>query len=441
VVGSVDDSILPGGIKMKIKDQRGTIGIFLCLLGYTWSPAGADILTLKSGEVYSGLGVLSYDGRKDRFSVEKNGKMVEIRLSEVAEIRFDSKRATITLPDDSVYTSVEVQSFEGDRDRFAVRRGPKVVDIRSTEVKFMDFRSNEGMAAETAVEAAGEVAAVARALPPPPVSVNVIPPPGTVTPAEGAAAVSEPAPETSSSEASAVESESTPNQGISSSPEVPAGGFEIPYEAPEGWSDDALYAGLGAKLAQGDPTSNQPNETAPAAYVPRWKSGTSGGGAKGGSLKGGGGAAGIARGGPRGGGAAPGAISKGSISKKSPSSSSRRSSRGEASDQELANRDQSRGGSDSSRGSSSRSRRSSRDRGGSRSGGSRFGSDSGSRSGGGRYGGSSGGYGSSGGGYGGSGSSGGSRYGGSSGGYGSSGGGYGGSGSYGGSRYGGSDGY
>ncbi|MCC6733165.1 MAG: hypothetical protein IT394_08035, partial [Candidatus Omnitrophica bacterium] len=123
-----------------LRFETGILAMLFCLLILGASPVSADIITLKSDETFTGLTVNLFDGGKDLFQVEKGGKVLEISAGEVAEIRFDSPRAIIKLPDGSVYNSAEVQQFDGKRDRFSVRRGLKVVDIRAAEVESIDFR-------------------------------------------------------------------------------------------------------------------------------------------------------------------------------------------------------------------------------------------------------------------------------------------------------------
>ena len=436
-----------------LRFETGILAMLFCLLILGASPVSADIITLKSDETFTGLTVNLFDGGKDLFQVEKGGKVLEISAGEVAEIRFDSPRAIIKLPDGSVYNSAEVQQFDGKRDRFSVRRGLKVVDIRAAEVESIDFRPP--LAQPLPGSAAAVVSDQPGVLPPVLRPIHVAAPRALPNPNSPA-----PPPE-QEAQGQATQAEAPPSPPPAEIPAPPGFGHTAPMNSPDGesmpvsemtdsgnggeaaasWDDESLYEKLGEDF--GKPKIITPGQAQSAlGYVPRWKGSgaTTGeesqkgskseGGSRGkaSTKSGGGGKGSVAKGGGGGGG-------------------SSRKSRGDegSSDKQLAQQDErdSRRQSSSSRdrtndrGRSSRSSRSSRDSrggygsdssGGSRYGGSYGGGYGGSSYGGSRYGG--GGYG--GGGYGGS-SYGGSRYGG--GGYG--GGGYGGS-SYGGSRYGGS---
>lgn len=478
----------------------GPITASLCL--FVSLSASADIITLKNGDSFKDLSVSSFDGQRDQFQVENAGTTVNIRAGEVDEIRFDSKRVTIILRDDSTYSSVEVQDFTGDRDRFSVRRGGRVVDIRAAEVKWIDFRANSEDEIGAVVERVTEGAVVLPALLPPALRTVAVEPAPAVNSSDSSTEGTDTSSDTTDANASSTEEVATPrlienraaaaeaislaNQAAESAnvataienanlataaetasevaetrgfqadnaaalaSEAPlaekyGAGFEPPSAEGEGgggWTDDSLYEGLGANFGkQSETVSPLAANQEPAPYVARWK----GGGAAGTEAKGGKGGGGkgappaAARPGAGAGAKAPAAKGGGGRS----GGSGRRGGPEATSDRQLAGQDQSsRGerGSRSSRSSSRSSSRGGRDENESGRGGSRFGFGQGSGSGSGSRGGygSGGGYGSSGGGYGNSGGG----YGG--GGYGSSGGGYGGSGGgYGGSGggYGGSGGY
>ncbi len=380
----------------------------------TWmgTAVWADVITLTNGEVFPDLRVLRFDGQTRQFDVQSNKKSVAIASSEVADIRFDPHPVTLSLTDGSVYNSLEVQQYNGNRGRFSIHRGAKVVEIKADEVASIDFNPIMGPGASGSIQAATAVAEQPGRLPPVLRPIHVVAPPAVNTAiSEASLAVKQSAPSLPPPPAVAtteplpppparMPAEVTSSEGVSASEEG--------EEAPEGWDDDALYGPLGENFGQ--PKTILPGQTE-ADYTARWKGS---GAASGESLK-------------KSSGKSEGSSAKkktSSTSKAKPSASRGGGSKkkgGGVSDKEMSEEDQR----DSDR-SSRRSSRSSRDS-GSRSSrdSSRYGSDS--RYGGSNYGGS--GYGSSR--YGGYGSSSGSNYGSRYGGYGSS------SGSNYGSRYGG----
>lgn len=387
------------------------------LATWTGTALWADVITLVNSEVFQDLRVLKYDGQNRQFDIHSNGKTVTIPATEVADIRFDPHPVVLGLTDGSVYSSIEVQQFDGSQRRFSVHRGAKVVEIRADEVATIDFNPPSTLEATGSIQTATTVSDEPGKLPPVLRPIHVVPPPAV--PATSSDTHSTAAPVTQAAPPSII----TPAEPLPSPPGIVSAEMlppDEPYasdaegDSPEGWDDDSLYSSLGENFGQ--PKTVIPGQ-AQSGYTARWKGS---GAASGESLN--------KSGGKSDGSSAKKKPSTASKSKASPSrgGGSKRKDTG-ASDKELSQEDQRT--SDRSSRRNSRSGRDSDSRGG--RGSSRY--DSGSRYGGSNYGGS--GYGSSryGGGYGGSGY--GSNYGGSR-----YGGGYGGSGygsNYGGSRYGG----
>ena len=399
--------------------KRNVRAMVLVSLLATWNgtPTWADVITLVNSEVFQDLRVLKFDGQTRQFDIHSSGKTVTIPAVEVADIRFDPHPVLLRLTDGSLYSSIEVQQYDGNLGRFSIHRGAKVVDIKAQEVASIDFNPQPVPGgANGSIQAATTVSVEPGQLPP------------VLRPIHVAASPAAPA---SSSETHSVTTSSPPIAPPSiitpAEPLPPPPGIEPaemvppdePYasdtegDSPEGWDDDSLYSSLGENFGQ--PKTVIPGQTQ-SGYTARWKGS---GAASGESLN--------KSGGKSEGSSAKKKTSTASKSKASPSRGGSKKKDTGASDKELSQEDQRT--SDRSSRRNSRSGRDSDSRGG--RGSSRY--DSGSRSGGSNYGGSN--YGGSrygGGGYGGS-NYGGSNYGGSR--YG--GGGYGGS-NYGGSNYGGS---
>ncbi|MCA9411170.1 MAG: hypothetical protein KC931_13105 [Candidatus Omnitrophica bacterium] len=420
----------------------GQLMIALTAFAYLPMCVQAAVVTLRDGSVYRGIDVKRYEGSDQRFAVDRGGSLIRVRSSEVESIEFNAAFGLVTLSDGSVYSGIDILEFDGNRDRFTVRREDSTVNVQASEVADIEFNTALGDGAV-----------------PVPIAVPVVP--TEITPAASSEAEDFDEGE-SNSESEAVEApkkvsdeekariaERLRSGGANVQPGNPSSPseWEIAIDSPteeapkrkvtaSGWGEEALYSNLPddfgvVKIAP------QSEEKETKGYVPRWKDGDS--------------------------------KTKGSSRVKSKSddndsgksrtartvSSHRSSSRSRSSSRDSGESDRALANADDSSRSSSRDRRSSRSRSSSRSGSSRDRNDSrggsrfsnfGSRSGGGYGGGSSyggsgyggrGGYGGSsyGGGYGGGSSYGRSSYGGSYGG-GSYGGSYGGS-SYGGSSYGG----
>lgn len=422
-------------------------------------PVSADTIILKDDNTFDSSDIARFEGRKRTFQVVGGGRSVEIRMTEVETVEFDETVDVLTLRDGSVYTAVNVISFDGREDKFTVRRGGRVVEVRASEIASIDFDSTQydgslvGAAAVAAGAVADEVVAVRATVPRPGTAVAIPELPAVDALAKS---VAENADAIEANVASDY-SEASDNEISRSRPlpdkvesfvdqdfsdvEAPVSGKRDSFEPPAGWSDEALFSNLPnnfqEKLTPLSPAERS-GASAPKPYVARWKGqGAAKPGAAGESE---GKSEKVSSRSSRG-------SSKSSAVPRSTSSRSSSKSRstkgGPPSDRNMAQED-ARSGSDrsSSRSSRNSSRSSSRDRYGRESnedsgygrggrGGSRFGgSGGGSRFGGSGYGG--GGYG--GGGYGGGGYGGGGYGGGGYGGGGYGGGGYGGGGYGGGYR-------
>lgn len=243
----------------------GLAFILVLFLGVA-APSFGDVITLKTDESFSSMTVLSFDGRRNLFTVERGEKRVEIRAGEVEEIRFDSSLATITLPDESVYSNVEVQSYSGDRGRFTVRRAGRAVDIRAAEIRKIDFRvSGEDEARSVAAAVAG--------------TTSVLPP--VLRPIQVEGSTGESAATTTGTE---TESNAAPEPAAESASETPSAEEGAPlheraraWEESEGfdesaWSDEDLYSNIDEKMENFE-QAGAADPNAPKPYVPRWKGG------------------------------------------------------------------------------------------------------------------------------------------------------------------------
>lgn len=429
-------------------------------------PVSADTIILKDDSVFESSDIARFEGRKRTFQVVGGGRSVEIRMTEVETVEFDETLDVLALRDGSVYTAVTILSFDGRENKFTVRRGGRVVEVRASEIGSIEFDTTQydgslvGAAAVAAGAVADGVVAVRQTVPRPGIAVEIPELPAVDSLAESVAKSAELSESNDSAEFTEV---AEVTDDAASEFEPPSDKIEsfverdLPrvqeeevswepesFEAPAGWSDESLFSNL-PKNFQEKLTPLSPSErngtSAPKPYVARWKGQ---GAAKPGAASESDGKSEKVSSRSSRGSSKSSAVPRSSSSRSS--SKSRSAKGGPPSDRNMAESD-ARSGTD--RGSSSRRsnrRSSSRDdyydrrysgdsqsgRGGTRaSGGSRFGGSGGGS----RFGGSGSGYGGGGyggGGYGGGGYGGGGSYGG--GGYG--GGGYGGGG-YGGGGYGG----
>jgi len=420
-----------------IRRRLSNLGLIL-VLG-SLQPAAADVITLFTDEGFSNMQVTSYDGRKDRFEVQKSGQRVEIRQGEISEIDFENRYGSVILHDDSVYSYVVFNGFDGREDRFEVNRNGRSLEIRASEVKWIDFENLEGDRLGRLVEELTSGTVVASDI------IHVVRGPTNVDVQI----------EAEDSSVSADIADDQPLNGGDTDPgTVAAGAADAEFseraskwaEDIEGysdpgarWDDEQLFSGVKEFIEAPDAPivtgkGKQATTVGPKPYIPRWKAG-GGGGKKGSKAR--------ASGGGKKGSKVRAAGGGGGSRKAKKRGSSRRRGRGGAStDRAEAASDQSGGrrrdsyrGNDR-RGGRGRGRGNDDRRGGSRFGNSRGGSGGSSFGRGGGYGGGGSNFGR-GGGYGG-----GSNFG--------RGGGYGGGSSYGrgggggdggGSRYGGSGGY
>lgn len=355
--------------------------LVVLLTAWTGMAVWADVITLENGEVFPDLQVKSYEGKTRQFDVQSHGKSVQIAASEVADIRFDPRTVTLSLTDgESVYSSIEVQQFDGARGRFSIHRGAKVVEINAAEVASIDFTPKAVGVAGSTIQAASTVVDQPGMLPPVLRPIQVVAPPAVST---------------ESNETTLVKKESVAVPSVPPSPSPVAEEKPLPPPpssftaeetgesladgaASDGWDDDSLYGPLGDNFGQ--PKTVVPGQT-DSGYMARWKGS---GAASGDSIKG------------------EKKSEAGSAKKKTSSSSSSKSKGGRSSkskgdggsDKEMSDKDD-KSSSKSSRRSRSRGDDDSDSRNSNRNS-SRYGSDSyGSSSSSSRYGSSSGRYGSS----------------------------------------------
>lgn len=127
--------------------MKSTIGlrafVAIVLLHSCATKSEGDTVQLLDGSRFSDLHVGHFDGVRQQISIEKDGRMVEIRATEVGSMEFGSPSAKLTLRDGSTYSSVEVQAFDGVREAFAIWHNEKTVEIPASEVREIRFAGTE----------------------------------------------------------------------------------------------------------------------------------------------------------------------------------------------------------------------------------------------------------------------------------------------------------
>jgi len=245
--------------------------IIVCALCSLLLPVFAEgaILTLRDGSVYNAIEIGRYDGRDGKFAVNKGEKLVRVRMEEIESIDFNDAVGRLTLLDGSVYSDIAILAFDGIVDRFQIRRGENIVDVRASEIGEVDF----------------ERTPLAADLLPEPIGVPVVP--QETVPAEISTA--------EEFDAEPLEKNVTPEEKAMAAEKLKSGAarmpvgdpsepseWEIAIDAPveeavsteptqgKGWGDAALYSNLPEDFGKAK-IATQAEGDKLKGYVPRWK--------------------------------------------------------------------------------------------------------------------------------------------------------------------------
>jgi hypothetical protein len=233
------------------------------------APASCDTIVLKDGSTFD-FAIAQVDGGNRTFKVVNADRSVDIRASEIESVAFDESFDTLTLRDGSVYSNaIQVTGFDGGTDEFTIRRSGNVIDVRISEIKTIEF--DTGTFDETGIIAPSGV------LPPPEV-YEVLPPlPAVDNSAEEeapAALVENEAVQEAADKVGDFASQGAEEVGIFSSAEE----WETPdlsTGAWDDWSDDALFSKLPPRIKRAiePPAVGVTSGDVPQPYLPRWKGG------------------------------------------------------------------------------------------------------------------------------------------------------------------------
>ncbi|MCA9444460.1 MAG: hypothetical protein KC964_26980 [Candidatus Omnitrophica bacterium] len=119
--------------------RRGVGVLLLILLFIPIRSTECAVVSLLGGNVYSSLEIIQYDGAKGTVAIEKSGKRVDIQSSEIATVDLDQRLGILTLRGGDVYAGLEIVQFDFPKDRLTVRRGNKTLNLPLSDIASVEM--------------------------------------------------------------------------------------------------------------------------------------------------------------------------------------------------------------------------------------------------------------------------------------------------------------
>ena len=120
-------------------------GLFVLLsISFLSTSARSAELTLVDGSAYAALEVLTFDTEEGVFLLEKKGTRIALPVNQVSTLDLRGQIGSLQLREGSVYRNLEIVQFDVPKNRLTVRRSDKVLNLPLSDVARVELDlSNE----------------------------------------------------------------------------------------------------------------------------------------------------------------------------------------------------------------------------------------------------------------------------------------------------------